>query len=197
MFTGIIEALGTIEDIKTSGSNLSFIISSPISQELKPDQSVSHDGICLTVEAVNTTFHTVTAIAETLDKTNLSGKKIGDVINLERCLQFNGRVDGHLVQGHVDGKGHCIYIDEKDGSTEYTVSYDPIFAHLLVEKGSICLNGISLTAFNVQNNQFTVAIIPYTNDHTNIGRLKLNDEVNLEFDIIGKYIARNVQIQSV
>lgn len=190
MFTGIIEATGIIESIEQRGTNLSFWITSPISQELKVDQSVSHDGVCLTVEAVENNKHRVTAIEETLKKTNLSSWKEKGEINLERCMQLNARVDGHLVQGHVDATAFCIDVEEKKGSWEYRFQIPAEFTHLLIEKGSVCLNGISLTAFDIKINSFKVAIIPYTYEHTNMHNIKNDSVVNIEFDVIGKYLAR-------
>lgn len=190
MFTGIIETTGTIEKITTSGTNKTFWIKSPISAELKVDQSVSHNGVCLTVEAVNGDVHQLTAIEETLTKTNLDNCKKGDLVNIERCLQMNGRLDGHIVQGHVDTTGTCIAVEEKNGSWEYSFEIDKKFASLIVEKGSISLNGISLTIFNVKENGFSLAIIPYTYNHTNMQQLKAGDKVNIEFDMIGKYVNR-------
>ena len=190
MFTGIIEKTGKITEITSSGTNKSYWISSSISNELKVDQSVSHSGICLTVEEIKEGMHKVTAIAETLLKSNLTYCKPGDLINLERCMILNGRLDGHMVQGHVDAVVQCIERISKNGSWEFTFSYENKFASLLIEKGSVCLNGISLTVFNVTDQHFTVAIIPYTFDHTNIREVKLKDWVNIEFDMIGKYINR-------
>lgn len=190
MFTGIIEKLGKIERVENTGGNYSFWVSSPFYNELKPDQSVSHNGVCLTVEAIKDQMHKVTAIQETLAKTNLCDWKSGDLVNLERCLQLNGRLDGHIVQGHVDTKAECIQIMEKNGSWEYSFRIDDRFSALIIEKGSITLNGISLTIFNITQNEFTVAIIPYTFEHTNMSRLKKGDFVNIEFDMIGKYVNR-------
>jgi riboflavin synthase len=195
MFTGIIEAVGQVESIADQGSGRIFWISSPISRDLKPDQSLSHNGACLTVEQVTGNQHRVTAIDETLNKTNLATWHVGDLVNLERCMQMNGRLDGHLVQGHVDTTGTCIQIIPKNGSTEYRFSYPSIFSSLIIEKGSICINGISLTCFNITQNEFTVAIIPYTAEHTNIKNVKLNSSVNLEFDVIGKYIQRHLELK--
>jgi riboflavin synthase len=194
MFTGIIEQKGVISDIKISGSNRSFYVESPISHELKVDQSVSHDGVCLTVEQVTNHTHIVTAIEETLKKTNLSTWEIGSVINLERCLQFNGRIDGHIVQGHVDTTAKCLNVSDKDGSWEYLFQFDKKFASLIIEKGSITINGTSLTCFNVEENEFNVAIIPYTYNHTNISFLQTGSIVNIEFDMIGKYVNRIQQV---
>lgn len=190
MFTGIIETTGTIEKITTSGTNRTFWIRSAISAELKVDQSVAHSGVCLTVEAVNNGVHQLTAIEETLLKTNLGDWREGDLVNIERCLLMNGRLDGHIVQGHVDTTATCAAVVEKNGSWEYSFEMDKRFAVLIIEKGSIALNGISLTIFNVKENGFTIAVIPYTYNHTNIQQLKRGDTVNIEFDMIGKYVNR-------
>ena len=190
MFTGIIEQLGTIENVQTSGSNVTLTVKAALAEELKIDQSLSHSGVCLTVETIEGNKYTVTAIEETLKKTSLSKWKIGTVVNLERCLRFDGRLDGHIVQGHVDTVGKCIDAITKDGSWEYVISFDVKFASLIIEKGSISLNGIGLTIFNITNSSFTVAIIPYTYEHTNMHTLAVNDEVNIEFDMIGKYVGR-------
>lgn len=196
MFTGIIESVGTITDITDQGTNRTFRIESLISNELKIDQSVSHNGVCLTVTAVHDNQHEVTAIAETLEKTNLGNWQPGTRVNLERCVPLNGRLDGHLVQGHVDGTGRCLWIEDKKGSYELRFQIDPSFAPLIIEKGSISLNGISLTIFNVSRDAFTVAIIPYTWDHTNIGQLREGDPVNLEFDLVGKYLQRRASLSA-
>jgi riboflavin synthase len=190
MFTGIIEAFGTVTSVQQEGSNKNFVIQSPISTRLKIDQSVSHDGACLTVVKVENGSHTVTAIDETLHKSNLGKLKQGDTINLERCMVANGRFDGHIVQGHVDQTGTVKSIKETNGSWLFDFEYDPSLGNITVEKGSICVNGVSLTCFNATNNGFTVAIIPYTYEHTNFKSLKAGDTVNLEFDIIGKYVKR-------
>jgi len=195
MFTGIIEKIGTITDIVSSENNISFWIKSPISDELRIDQSVAHNGVCLTVEEIIEGKHRVTAIQETLNKTNLKQWKKNSFINLERCLPMNGRLDGHLVQGHIDSVAICLEIVEKQGSWEYTFEFDPQFASLLIEKGSITVNGISLTLFNVTNQSFRVAIIPYTYEHTNMQHLTIGDEVNVEFDMIGKYINRMMELK--
>lgn len=192
MFTGIIECTGKIEAISQNGSNRSFRISSPISNQLKVDQSVSHDGVCLTVEKVEENCHTVTAIDETLTKTNLSKYEAGDILNLERCMQMNGRIDGHLVQGHIDSTAICINILDKNGSYNYRFQFPEKFASLIIEKGSIAVNGISLTIFDISKNEFSVSVIPYTFEHTNLKFLKVNAEVNIEFDMMGKYIQRNL-----
>jgi riboflavin synthase len=190
MFTGIIENIGTITDIEITGNNYTFWIESPISHELKIDQSIAHNGICLTVEEVILQKHRVTAIHETIIKTNLQYLQKGALVNLERCMQLNGRLDGHIVQGHVDTIAKCINIIDKTGSWEYQFSINDEFANLMIEKGSITLNGISLTIFDVTKNSFRVAIIPYTYLHTNMQHLQIEDLVNIEFDIIGKYINR-------
>lgn len=196
MFTGIIEVTGTITGIETNGSNNTFWISSPVSKELKIDQSVAHNGVCLTVEEVKDGAHRVTAIAETLEKTNLGTWQKNHIINIERCLLMNARLDGHMVQGHVDTTGNCIKLTELDGSWEYTFQFPPQFAALLVEKGSVAVNGISLTVFNVGIDHFSVAIIPYTYEHTNMQLVIEGATVNLEFDIIGKYVLRNAQLHA-
>lgn len=190
MFTGIIETLGRLTDIIPERGNLHFAIESEISSELKIDQSVSHNGVCLTVVSVDSGKHVVTAIEETLLKSNLGSLRVGDLLNLERCMQMNGRIDGHIVQGHVDQTAICIDARELPGSWEYTFDYDPATGNVTVEKGSICVNGISLTVVNSNESSFSVAIIPYTFEHTNMKNLKKGDAVNLEFDIIGKYVAR-------
>jgi len=190
MFTGIIEALGRVVEVTSSGTNKTFQIASPLSQEFKPDQSISHNGVCLTVEAIKDGVHQVTAIDETLKKTNLGTLSQGDTINLERCLQMNGRIDGHIVQGHVDATGTCQYKKDLTGSFEYRFGFPRKYAALVIEKGSISLNGISLTVFDVTEEAFSVAIIPYTFEHTNMKQLETGSIVNLEFDMIGKYVAR-------
>lgn len=195
MFTGIIETLGTVRNIRTQGNNLVFSIQSPISTELKPDQSVSHNGACLTVSSVHNDIHEVVAVAETLQKTNLGTLKPGDQINLERSLTLQKLIDGHLVQGHVDSTGKCMEVKNKNGSTEFRIQFPEKFAPLIIEKGSIALNGISLTLFDVTKTEFSIAVIPYTFEHTNIHLLQKGDTVNLEFDLIGKYTARGKEIQ--
>jgi riboflavin synthase len=193
MFTGIIETLGTVSGMTKEGTNVRFEISSPITSELKVDQSVSHNGVCLTVVAVQGNTYSVTAIDETLKKTNLKSWAIGKKVNLERCMPANGRFDGHIVQGHVDQVGKIEKISEQDGSWIFDFSYDPNIGNVTVEKGSITVNGTSLTCFNSKNGRFSVAIIPYTYEHTNFHALQMGDEVNLEFDIIGKYIQRIIR----
>ena len=197
MFTGIIEATGTILSVEENGSNKTFWINSPISNQLKVDQSVSHNGVCLTVEEVQEEHHRVTAIEETIRKTNLGFWRAGQLVNLERCLILNGRLDGHIVQGHVDATAKCISSKELAGSWEYRFSIDPRFAHLIIEKGSICLNGISLTIFDVSVDAFTVAVIPFTFNYTNIKQVETGSTVNIEFDMIGKYVSRFHQLSSL
>ena len=190
MFTGIVETQGVVKKVIENGTNKTFWIKSPVSPKLKPDQSVSHDGVCLTVETVKNSRHKVTAIEETLNKTTLGNWQTGQIVNLERCLKINSRLDGHIVQGHVDVTGICTATIEKAGSWEFRFEFPVEFAELIIEKGSITVNGISLTAYDVTNNSFSVAIIPYTFEHTNINMTKPDKLVNLEFDIIGKYISR-------
>ncbi|HTH81813.1 MAG TPA: riboflavin synthase [Mucilaginibacter sp.] len=193
MFTGIIETLGKVINLQHEQGNLHITVESAISNELKIDQSVAHNGVCLTVVAVADGKHTVTAIEETLNKTNLGHLKINEPVNLERCMQMNARLDGHIVQGHVDQTATCTAFTELDGSWEYTFEYDAVQGNITVEKGSICVNGISLTVVNSQANSFSVAIIPYTFEHTNLHNVRKGSVVNLEFDIIGKYVARLMQ----
>ncbi|WP_316797886.1 riboflavin synthase [Pedobacter frigidisoli] len=190
MFTGIIETLGEITAIQHDHSNIHFTISSSISHELKIDQSVAHNGVCLTVIALADDSHTVTAIDETLNKTSLGKLKVGSKVNLERCMQMNARLDGHIVQGHVDQTAICIKREELDGSWEYRFKYNAAGGNVTVEKGSACVNGISLTVVNSEPDEFSVFIIPYTFEHTNLQEVEVGDQVNLEFDIIGKYVAR-------
>jgi len=190
MFTGIIETLGKVTDLQHAHGNLHITVESAIAAELKIDQSVAHNGVCLTVIALADGKHTVTAIEETLNKTNIGQLKIGDLVNLERCMQMNARLDGHIVQGHVDQTATCVAFTELDGSWEYTFEYDAAVGNITVEKGYICINGISLTVVNSFANSFSVAIIPYTFEHTNLQHVRKGSIVNLEFDIIGKYVAR-------
>jgi riboflavin synthase len=194
MFTGIIESLGTVKEIISNGSNKTFWITSPLSSSFRPDQSISHNGVCLTVEETKGDLHRVTAIEETLQKTNMGLWKPGDSVNIERCLPMNGRLDGHFVQGHVDATANCISKTEKKGSWEFVFGFPEAFAELVIEKGSVCLNGISLTAFDVKRNSFTVAIIPFTYEHTNIQYVMPGDTVNIEFVIIGKYLLRRLSL---
>ncbi len=194
MFTGIIETLGTITDIRKEQENIHFTVQSAISPEMKIDQSVAHDGVCLTVVALDKEqkTHTVTAIQETLNKTRLSEWEVGSAVNLERCMVMNGRLDGHIVQGHVDQIATCVDVQDTDGSWKYTFEYEEQ-EHVTVEKGSICVNGVSLTVVDSKPGTFSVAIIPYTREHTNFKALNKGQTVNLEFDIIGKYVARLIQ----
>ncbi len=193
MFTGIIEKTGIVKDIVISGTNKIFLIESTISNELSIDQSVTHNGVCLTVELITGQQHQITAVSETLSKTNLNSWVVGSIVNIERCLAMNGRLDGHIVQGHVDTTAKCIAVKEKNGSWEFSFELDKKFSALIIEKGSITLNGVSLTIFNVTENGFTVAIIPYTFEHTNMKYLQVNDLVNIEFDMIGKYVNRYME----
>lgn len=195
MFTGIIEAMGQVKEISTLGTNKTFWIQSPLSRELKVDQSLAHNGVCLTVEEVADGLHRVTAVAETLQKTALNTWSPGTLVNLERSLLPSSRLDGHFVQGHVDTNGTLDKIDPKDGSWELTFSFPKEFAPLVIEKGSIALNGISLTVFKVKKSSFRVAIIPYTWEHTNLHQLKEGEDVNLEFDMIGKYLLRKIKLE--
>lgn len=190
MFTGIIESTGRISRVVKEGTNVHFTIESNISKELKIDQSVAHDGVCLTVVACDADSHTVTAVAETLLKTNLQGWETGRTLNLERAMKLGDRLDGHIVQGHVDTTGICTERKEMDGSHLFRFSFPEKFAALIIEKGSVCINGVSLTAFEAGRDTFTVTIIPYTLGHTTFGQLKAGDPVNLEFDILGKYMLR-------
>ncbi len=190
MFTGIIESLGTIHSIDTNGSNKTFWVESSLTNELKVDQRLSPNGVCLTVEELKDNLHRVTAIEETLEKTNLGTWLPGDLVNLERCMVMNGRLDGHIVQGHVDATATCLSRTDKNGSWEYRFEFPKKFSHLVIEKGSICLNGTSLTIFNVKKSKFDIAIIPYTFEHTNIQSVIPGSLVNLEFDLIGKYVSR-------
>jgi riboflavin synthase len=190
MFTGIIESLGTISDLRKEGDNLHLVINSSISPELHVDQSVSHNGICLTVVEATPENYTVTAIRETLDKTNLGELKVGSLVNLERSMIMGGRLDGHIVQGHVDGTAVCTSVKEANGSWYYTFRYDSSNDNVTIEKGSISVNGVSLTVVNSKENEFSVAIIPYTYENTNFKEIKEGTKVNLEFDVIGKYVQR-------
>lgn len=188
MFTGIIEQLGEVISIEKEQGNIHFTIRAPFTSELKIDQSVAHNGVCLTVVSIIDNSYVVTAIQETLDKTNLGSWKIGTKVNLERCMQMNGRLDGHIVQGHVDTTANCTAIEDQDGSWKYTFAYKT--DQVTVEKGSITINGVSLTVVDSLDYSFSVCIIPYTYEHTNFHQLSVGDEVNLEFDIIGKYVVK-------
>jgi len=195
MFTGIIETLAEVVSTRKEGANLVLTIQTPLAAELKIDQSVSHNGVCLTVIGIRGDTYETVAVDETLQKTNLGQLTPTQFVNLERAMVFNGRIDGHLVQGHVDSVGECLSCEEQDGSWLYRFRYPTEFAALIVEKGSICLNGISLTVFNVTNDEFSVAIIPYTYEFTNISNIKAGSLVNLEFDILGKYVARQMAVR--
>ena len=190
MFTGIIESLGKITNVKIDRGNIDFTIESEISNELKIDQSVSHNGVCLTVTETSDNTHTVTAVKETLEKSSLKSFSVNDLINLERAMKLGERLDGHLVQGHVDGVAKCIGVSVNDGSWIYKFEFDIKNEMLLIEKGSICINGVSLTVFDIAKNTFKVTIIPYTHENTTFKKLKEGDIVNIEFDMIGKYLAR-------
>ena len=190
MFTGIIETLGTVQEIKKDKDNLHITLASTITDELQIDQSLAHNGICMTVVAISKNLYTVTAIGETVKKTNISYWKTGDIVNLERAMKLGDRLDGHIVQGHVDQIGNCISALETNGSWYYTFEYDETFNNITIEKGSITVNGVSLTVVDSRNNQFSVAIIPYTFEHTNFQSFEVGTKVNLEFDLIGKYIAK-------
>lgn len=190
MFTGIIEELGRVESLKKRNGNLDISISSNITNELKIDQSVAHNGVCLTVVDIEDGVYTVTAIEETLNKTNLGHLKVGDEINIERAMKLGARLDGHIVQGHVDQTATCTMLEEKDGSWVFSFSYDSSLNNITIEKGSITVNGVSLTVVNSEYFAFSVAIIPYTYNHTTFKHLNVGDSVNLEFDVIGKYVKR-------
>lgn len=191
MFTGIVEALGEVKKVETSKSNVHFTINCPFVSELQIDQSVAHNGVCLTVVSLTDHDYTVTAIKETLDKSNLSDLAVGDIVNLERCMKMGGRLDGHIVQGHVDQVGECIDVKDEKGSWIFTFKYEPARKdYITVEKGSITINGTSLTVFNSTKNTFSVAIIPYTFENTVFKSIVKGTRVNLEFDIIGKYVAK-------
>lgn len=190
MFTGIIETLGEIREISKENDNLHIKVASSITQELKIDQSVSHNGVCLTVVAIENDQYTVTAIRETIEKTNLSDWKIGDALNLERAMKLGDRLDGHIVQGHVDQIGICTSIENANGSWYYTFEYDADLNNITIEKGSITVNGVSLTVVNAQKNVFSVAIIPFTYEHTNFKKFGIGTKINLEFDVVGKYVSR-------
>ena len=190
MFTGIIESLGKITNVKADRGNIDFTIESEISKELKIDQSISHNGVCLTVTEISDNTHTVTAVKETLDKSSLKNFSVDDLVNLERAMKLGDRLDGHLVQGHVDGIAKCIGVSFNDGSWIYKFEFDVKNEMLLIEKGSICINGVSLTVFDILRNTFKVTIIPYTYENTSFKKLKEGDVVNIEFDMIGKYLAR-------
>ncbi|PSL47468.1 riboflavin synthase alpha chain [Chitinophaga niastensis] len=196
MFTGIIETLAEVVSTRKEGGNLVITIQTALAGELKIDQSVAHNGVCLTVTNIQGNTYETVAVAETLQKTNLGQLSPTQYVNLERAMVFNGRIDGHLVQGHIDSVGECISCQEQSGSWLYRFRYPKEFAALIVEKGSICMNGISLTVFDVTANEFSVAIIPYTYEHTNVSKIKPGYLVNLEFDILGKYVARQLAVRN-
>ncbi len=190
MFTGIIETLGIVKDIVKEEENLHLTITSSITNELKIDQSVAHNGVCLTVVGIENDNYIVTAIKETIDKTNVGDWKINDIINLERAMKLGDRLDGHIVQGHVDQVGFCKAVEVTDGSWKFTFEYDATMTNITIEKGSITVNGVSLTVVDSKINEFSVAIIPYTFEHTNFKNFKIGTKINLEFDVIGKYVAK-------
>lgn len=192
MFTGIIESLGNVKNITENGTNKTYFLACDFLSELKIDQSLAHNGVCLTVDGLFENEYSVTAIKETLDRTNLGSLRIGDAVNLERCMVMNGRIDGHIVQGHVDTTGTCLEVNEKNGSWEFVFAYENLdkTEYITVEKGSICINGVSLTVVRSEKKLFSVHIIPYTFEHTGFNTLKPGNKVNLEFDIIGKYVAK-------
>jgi len=195
MFTGIIETLGKVEKLEKDGGNLHITIASDITSELKIDQSVAHNGVCLTVVSLNGDSYTVTAIEETLNKTNLDDLELGDEVNLERAMVLGARLDGHIVQGHVDQTAVCKSVEEKDGSWIYSFEYDPKLNNVTIEKGSITVDGVSLTVVDSQKTSFSVAIIPYTHEHTRFHTYKAGTKVNLEFDVIGKYVSRLLELR--
>ena len=197
MFTGIIETLGVIQEIEKDKDNLHITIASSITDELQIDQSVAHNGICLTVVSINKTFYTVTAIGETIKKTTISHWQKGDSVNLERAMKLGDRLDGHIVQGHVDQIGTCTTLKETNGSWYYTFKYDESLHNITIEKGSITVNGVSLTVVDSRKNEFSVAIIPYTFEHTNFNTFEVGTKVNLEFDVIGKYVSRLYAIKNL
>ena len=190
MFTGIIESQGTVIELKNDKDNLQVTVKCDFTDELKVDQSVAHNGVCLTVVAINEDCYTVTAIKETIDKTNLGNWEIGGIVNLERAMKLGDRLDGHIVQGHVDQTGICTKVEEANGSWYYTFEYDFYLNNITIEKGSITVNGVSLTVVNSKTNEFSVAIIPYTYEHTNFNTFKVGTKINLEFDVIGKYVSK-------
>jgi len=195
MFTGIIETLGKVEKLEKEGGNLHITVSSTITSELKIDQSVSHNGVCLTVVSIDADQYTVTAIEETLSKTNLGELEVGELVNLERAMLMGARLDGHIVQGHVDQTASCTSIEEKDGSWVYTFAYDPKLNNVTIEKGSITVDGVSLTVVDSKKDSFSVAIIPYTHEHTCFHTYKVGDTINLEFDVVGKYVSRLLELR--
>ena len=193
MFTGIIETIGTVESLDSEGNNINLLVSSSISKDLEVDQSVSHDGVCLTVTKKSEKSHNVTLVNETIKKSKFSDLRIGSELNLERSMKINGRIDGHIVQGHVDDVGKCVNIEDESNSWIFTFQISDKFSKYLVEKGSISINGVSLTCFDIKDKFFSVAIIPHTYQNTNFNKIKINDFVNIEFDIIGKYVDRIIK----
>lgn len=195
MFTGIVESLGTVKEIQFDRTNMKLTVESSISHELEIDQSVSHNGVCLTVTDKNNSYHTCTLIQETLNKSNFNGVQVNDLINLERSVTANARMDGHFVQGHVDTTANIMHIKDQHGSWVYGIHLPDMFKALVVSKGSVCINGVSLTISDLKSDFFEVSIIPYTFEHTNFNSLRLGDSVNIEFDILGKYIERMVKLR--
>ena len=193
MFTGIIETIGTVESLDSEGNNINLLVSSSISKDLEVDQSVSHDGVCLTVTNKSNKSHNVTIVNQTIQKSKFSHLRIGSELNLERSMKINGRIDGHIVQGHVDDVGKCVNIEDESNSWIFTFQISDKFSKYLVEKGSISINGVSLTCFDIKDKFFSVAIIPHTYQNTNFNKIKINDFVNIEFDIIGKYVDRIIK----
>ena len=193
MFTGIIETIGTVESLDSEGNNINLLVSSSISKDLEVDQSVSHDGVCLTVTNKSNKSHNVTIVNQTIQKSKFSHLRIGSELNLERSMKINGRIDGHIVQGHVDDVGKCVNIEDESNSWIFTFQISDKFSRYLVEKGSISINGVSLTCFDIKDKFFSVAIIPHTYQNTNFNKIKINDFVNIEFDIIGKYVDRIIK----
>ena len=193
MFTGIIETIGTVESLDNEGNNINLLVSSSISKDLEVDQSVSHDGVCLTITNKSNKSHNVTIVNQTIQKSKFSDLRIGSELNLERSMKINGRIDGHIVQGHVDDVGKCVNIEDESNSWIFTFQISDKFSRYLVEKGSISINGVSLTCFDIKDKFFSVAIIPHTYQNTNFNKIKINDFVNIEFDIIGKYVDRIIK----
>ena len=193
MFTGIIETIGTVESLDSEGNNINLLVSSSISKDLEVDQSVSHDGVCLTITNKSNKSHNVTIVNQTIQKSKFSHLRIGSELNLERSMKINGRIDGHIVQGHVDDVGKCVNIEDESNSWIFTFQISDKFSRYLVEKGSISINGVSLTCFDIKDKFFSVAIIPHTYQNTNFNKIKTNEFVNIEFDIIGKYVDRIIK----
>jgi riboflavin synthase len=197
MFTGIVETVAVIAAIEHDGSNIHFVIESSITGELKVDQSVAHNGVCLTTIETSGRQYKVTAVAETIAKTNLGTWRVGDKVNLERAMKIGDRLDGHFVQGHVDATATCIEKQELQGSWLYSFKFSPEYGALVIEKGSICIDGVSLTVFDIKKDQFTVTIIPYTYSHTNFSSIEAGSTVNVEFDVLGKYLLRNLELKKL